>query len=77
MAEMLGRQERALPAPGAGVPLRTASMLNANHGENAMAEAVRHGMVARQRGDEAATAFWCTVCSLLVHMRQAGTSGRA
>ncbi len=49
---------------------RTASHLNVQHGRGAMTEAVRQGMRARKRGDEAATAFWCAVCSLLVQMRQ-------
>ena len=53
---------------------RAASFLHTNHGPDALAEAVRHGMLAQQRGDEPATAFWCGVCSLLVHMRQAGTT---
>lgn len=63
-----------LESPG---HLRAASFLDAIHGVDALAEAVRHGMLAEQRGDEPAKAFWCGVCSLLVRMRQAGTLAMA
>lgn len=72
---MLEKLDDTTPAP---VPplvpghLRAATFLHANHGQDALSEAVRHGMFAQQRDDEPATAFWCAVCSLLVHMRQVG-----
>ena len=67
-----GRAEYGRADPG--MQDRAASYLNTNHGRDALGQAVRHGMAAKQRGDEPATAFWCAVCSLLVHMRQAGNT---
>lgn len=74
MAESLGEFDDPAAPPETGVQLRAAGYLNATHGQDALSEAIRHGMIAKQRGDEPATAFWCGVCSLLVHMRQAGSS---
>ena len=70
MASVRGPLGQFSTASGTSVHFRAATFLSANHGRDAMAEAVRHGMVAKKRGDEDAAEFWCSVCSALVQMRQ-------
>ncbi len=67
----LGFSTTAADVLSTPVQRRAALHLNVQHGQGALTEAVRQGMLAKQRGDDAATTFWCTVCSLLVQMRQA------
>jgi len=60
------------PTRTTGTPVSThaASYLILHHGNRALSEAVRHGMNAKLRGDEAAADFWCSVCSTLVRITQ-------
>jgi hypothetical protein len=70
MASVFGPSGDLPTASGTSVHFRAATYLSANHGREAIAEAVRHGMVAKRRGDDDAASFWCSVCSALVQMRQ-------